>query len=188
MTQLEKSLSQDIEKWKKKCTELESENRYLNEKVNVLNNKIFGRKSEKTSVVFNADQLNLFNEAETEAKASAPEPEPNEIEVSGHKRRKKQQSHQQEILKSMPHEKVVFDVAPENQICSRCGGKLMPLGEKLIRTEVEFIPLQEAVGDVHIYYAHPYSSGAGGQRGACANLGTALGDCGARRGHHCWFL
>ena len=59
MTQLEKSLSQnvenlshDIEKWKNKCAELENQNRYLNEQVNAFRNRIFGRQSEKTGVIF----------------------------------------------------------------------------------------------------------------------------------------
>ena len=50
-----------------RITQLEEENQQLRQQVSVLQKHLFGRKSEKTSVVFDG-QINLFDEAEEEAK------------------------------------------------------------------------------------------------------------------------
>ena len=65
---------------------LSSEVQRLKEQNAFLRKNLFGRKSEKTKVVFDG-QINLFDEAEQEAKKSAPEPELQTVQE--HTRKKK---------------------------------------------------------------------------------------------------
>ena len=67
--------------------DLSSEVQRLKEQNAFLRKNLFGRKSEKTKVVFDG-QINLFDEAEQEAKKSAPEPELQTVQE--HTRKKKE--------------------------------------------------------------------------------------------------
>ena len=92
MTQLEESLTQEIKELRQKNADQDNKIRILEEQLYQLRKKLYGRRSEKTSVLSDATQLNLFNEAEVEAKAGAREPQLQETEVKAH-RRKKQKGH-----------------------------------------------------------------------------------------------
>ena len=83
---------------------LSSEVQRLKEQNAFLRKNLFGRKSEKTKVVFDG-QINLFDEAEQEAKKSAPEPE---LQTVQEHKRKKQTGQRREMLENLPHEKKVF--------------------------------------------------------------------------------
>lgn len=148
MTQLEESLTQEIKELRQKNADQDNKIRILEEQLYQLRKKLYGRRSEKTSVLSDATQLNLFNEAEVEAKAGAREPQLQETEVKAH-RRKKQKGHKEELISSLPHEKEVCDVPEEERKCPRHPGvSLVPLGEKLIRTEVRHIPAQIKVVEI----------------------------------------
>ena len=75
---------QDISEFKNRIKQLEQENKNLHESVEYLTRKLFGRKSEKTSVLFKG-QMSLFDEAEIEINPQAKEPTVEEIE--GYKRK-----------------------------------------------------------------------------------------------------
>lgn len=87
---------------------LKTENQMLKAQVAQLQKMVYGSRTEKTKRLFgdtDAEEINLFNEAEIEAKKNAPEPC---IEVPAHQRRKKQKNHLAEILASAPHEEHVI--------------------------------------------------------------------------------
>ena len=73
--------------------ELQSENQKLKQQVAHLQQHLYGRKSEKKTVLYPEEELmNLFDEAETEAKPSQPEPELTQT-VKEHQRKKKKIGH-----------------------------------------------------------------------------------------------
>lgn len=72
---------QEISKLENRIQKLEQENKTLHETVEFLTHKLFGRSSEKTSVI--TCQMYLFNEAEVESNASAPEPTLQEVSLMG---------------------------------------------------------------------------------------------------------
>lgn len=94
---------------KNRITQLEEENQRLQQQVSYLQKHIFGRKSEKTSVIFDG-QINLFDEAEQEAKKNAPEPDLQT--VKGH-RRKKTVGQREKLLADLLHEEKLYTLVPE---------------------------------------------------------------------------
>lgn len=93
---------QDVLKLENRIKQLEQENKTLHETVEFLTHKLFGRSSEKTSVI--AGQINLFNEAETEYSSSAKEPT---LEEVSNYRRKKFKGQKAELLKDISHDTVL---------------------------------------------------------------------------------
>ncbi|MEN6314191.1 MAG: IS66 family transposase [Clostridiaceae bacterium] len=131
-----------------KVIQLEQENKRLHESVEFLTRKLFGRSSEKTSMIFG--QANLFDEAETETDPKVPEPTLQEIE--GY-RRKKFKGQRMELLKDLPHDKIICKLDPLDLNCPQCDTALVEVGEEFIRTEVEYIPAKVRVID---YYRQSY--------------------------------
>jgi hypothetical protein len=68
------SVAEQIKMLENRILELEKENKLLLETVHHLTRKLYGRSSEKTSVL-TAGQMSLFDEAETEAHPKAEEPD-----------------------------------------------------------------------------------------------------------------
>lgn len=130
-----------------KIKELEEENRHLHETVDFLTRKLYGTKSEKTSVLGIEGQMSLFDEAETSADKNAPEPT---MECIGSYKRKKQQGHKEELLKDVPHFKRLCTLAEEERFCQTCGTPLRSVGEQFVRSEIEFIPAQLRVIDYYV--------------------------------------
>lgn len=128
---------------KNRITQLESENQRLQQQVSYLQKHLFGRKTEKTSVIFDG-QINLFDEVEQEAKKKSVEPD---LQTIREHRRKKTVGQREKLLEDLPHEEKLYTLAPEEQICKRCGAELVSMGKELIRTEVQFIPAQIKIID-----------------------------------------
>ena len=114
--------------------DLRAENEWLRHQVDFLKKSVFGSKSEK-KVFHNtedAEQLTLFNEAETEARCEEPE----EITVPEHKRKKKRS--RAEILKDLPVEEVVHEV--EDKTCDKCGSEMKTVGKEFVHDELVYVP------------------------------------------------
>ncbi|WP_373844676.1 IS66 family transposase [Clostridium sp.] len=133
---------------KNRIAHLEKENKTLHETVEFLTRKLFGRSSEKTSVI--TGQIGIFNEAEIESKSSAPEP--NLQQVSDY-RRKKFKGQRAELIKDIPHETVLCCLEEDERFCEKCGTPLKSIGKEFMRTEIEFIPAKVRVID---YYRESY--------------------------------
>ena len=113
----------------------------------------FGSKSEKT-MPEGCEEQQLFNEAELEASPKAAEPNvapDSSVEVKGHKRKKR--TSREEMLKDIPHEEKVCELPEERMNCDTCGTRLVAVGKKHVRTEVQRIPAQIKIVD---YYQMVY--------------------------------
>lgn len=139
------STAEQIAALKNRINELELENRRLHETVAYLTRKLYGRSSEKTSVL-SMGQVSLFDEAEVYADPQAPEPDLKE--VKGYIR-KKYKGQRADLLKDIPHDKRLCTLAKEDRYCEACGTDLVSVGEEFIRTEIEFIPARVRVIDYY---------------------------------------
>jgi transposase len=119
----------------------------LQEQVNLLLAKRFGRSSEKLP----ADQLGLFNEAE----ATAPrEPEPEAVvSVPAHRRAR---PGRKPLPEGLPRIEVVHELPAEERICAHDGEGLVEIGEE-ISEQLDIIPAQvRVVRHVRKKYACPH--------------------------------
>ena len=109
----------------------------------------FGSKSEKT-MPEGCEEQYLFNEAETEASPKAAEPDcspDSSVDVKGHKRKKR--GSREEMLKDIPHEEKICELPEDRMDCDVCGTRLVPVGKKHVRTEVQRIPAQIKIIDYY---------------------------------------
>ena len=135
---------------RKKAEELNKEIEYLQHQVDFLKKSVFGSKSEKKVLhtAEDAEQLTLFNEAETEARREEPE----EITVPEHKRKKKRS--RAEILKDLPVEEVVHEV--EDKTCDKCGSEMKTVGKEFVHDELVYVPAKMFIRKHYVeVYADP---------------------------------
>lgn len=137
------SSAEQIQRLENRISELEKENKLLLESVHHLTRKLFGRGSEKTSVL-TLGQVSLFDEVEVEAQPSAKEPDLNQVESY---RRKKAQGQRMELLKNLPHVKKLCTLIEDERFCEACQTPLVSVGEEFVRTQVDYIPAQLQVID-----------------------------------------
>jgi transposase len=137
---------QDTEQeYQKQIKELEQQVRLLREQVDFLTRKLYGTKSEKTSALEIEGQMSLFNEMESCAEPDAHEPDL--VEVEKHLRKRKYAGQREKLIKDIPRSKVLHTIDESEQICERCGGTMVKVGEEFVRTEVQFIPASLKVVD-----------------------------------------
>lgn len=139
------SATDQVKTLENRISELEQENKLLHDTVDYLKRKLFGRSSEKTSVL-SLGQMSIFDEAEIEANPAAPEPDLKEVQSY---RRKKFKGQRMELLKDIPHEKRLCTLVEEDRFCEACNTTLVSVGEEFIRTEIEFIPAKIRVIDIY---------------------------------------
>ncbi len=107
----------------------------LQEQIDYLTRKLFGKSSEKRNGDVEGQQ-NLFNEAEVEQ--TAPDPSEEEfITIEKHTRKKK--SSNAEKFGHLPVEEVLLDVDEDKRVCEKCGTALEYIGKEFVRQEVEII-------------------------------------------------
>jgi len=136
---------------------LTAENEELKRKLERLNELLlnaqrarFGQSSEKRDYVM-PNQLGLFNEAEAEQNAKEEEPTEETFTVKEHKRKKKRTV--EELTEDLPVREVVLKL-PEELLTCGCGAKMVPIGKKFLRQELDVIPKQ--VFKV-LYYTETYA-------------------------------
>ena len=138
-------MSATEQEYKNHIKELEQQVRLLKEQVDFLTRKLYGTKSEKTSTLEIEGQMSLFNEIETCADPDAHEPEL--VEIEKHLRKRKYTGQWEELVKNLPHSKVLHTIDEREQICDNCGSTMVKVGEEFVRTEVQFIPAKLKVID-----------------------------------------
>lgn len=138
-------MSTTEQEYKDHIQSLEQQIRLLKEQVDFLTRKLYGTKSEKTSVLDIEGQMSLFDEVEACADPDAAEP--TLIEVETHLRKRKYEGQRAELIKDLPHKKVVHALDDSEKFCEECGGPLTRVGEEFVRTEVLFIPAKLQVID-----------------------------------------
>jgi len=109
----------------------------LTELVLLLRKDKFGSSSEKTPKTDIGGQLNLFNEAETEASSDATEPIVHKVDGFY---RTETKTKREELIKNLPIEEFICDIAPDEKSCPRCGTELKVIGRETVREELEYIP------------------------------------------------
>lgn len=145
-----KTLQSTIESQNKTIELLREELKKVNENMEYLIKKLYGRKTEKTSaidgqLVISDIGLGLFNEAEKEVDSSVLEPVPFEEPIKktrkGYKRK--------DLFKDLPNQDQVFKLEVSQQDCPVHGNKLSVVGNKFLRSEIKYIPAEISV--VNIY-------------------------------------
>lgn len=126
------TLPEDVDTLKGMVIAYNDEIGFLKEQVNLLQHKLFGRKSEKLSV--GSGQLFLFNEAEATAAKEPARPE-EEIEVPAHQRRR---GHRKPLPDNLPRIETLHDLAEEQKQCS-CGAQKQRIGEE-VSEQLDIIP------------------------------------------------
>ena len=109
----------------------------LQEQVDYLTKKLFGRSSEKHISQIDG-QMSLFNEAEVECDDANPENVEDVIDVKSHTRKKKPTNN--EKYDGIPVRDVVVELPEVNRICPQCGSELEYIGKKFIREELQYVP------------------------------------------------
>ena len=115
----------------------------LEERIRLLTNEIFGRKSEKLPEP-DQKQLNLFGQAEPE-----PSPIAEEITVPAHTRKKRGRK---KLPKDLPVKEVIHDLAEEEKICD-CGVAMTRCGKDTAE-KLDIIPARmEVIRHIRYKYA-----------------------------------
>lgn len=145
-----KTLQDTIESQNKTIEGLREELKKANENMELLIKKLYGRKTEKTSVidgqlVINDISLGLFNEAEKEADLSVLEPVPFDEPVKRTRKGYKRKN----LFKDLPQQDHVYKLDESQRVCPIDGDSLSVLGKKFLRSEIKYIPAEISV--VNIY-------------------------------------
>ncbi len=133
-----KNLNALLESANKREEEHIKREQILQEQIDFLTKKLFGRSSEKRTDQIDGQMSfsDFFNEPELEK----TDPDPGEeefITVEKHTRKKK--TTMEEKFAGLPTEKVYLDVDEDKRICPECGTALKRIGEEYVRREIEII-------------------------------------------------
>jgi len=124
----------------------ESEIKILKEQIRLLQNKLFGRKSEKIESTSDECQLLLFDEV-AEDKSQDIDPE-DTIDVPGHKRRKRGRK---PLPADLPRIEIVHDLSDEEKICF-CGCRKSCIGEE-VSEQLDIIPARmQVIRNIRLKY------------------------------------
>jgi transposase len=130
-------LSDKVMQLEQQNAELNARVRWYEEQLRLSRHKQFSASSEKTE----AEQLNLFNEAEDTANPQAEEPT---LETITYQRRKKQTGQRAELLKDLPVEVIEYRLEEHEKVCPCCQGTLHEMSTQ-VRQELKVIPAQVSV-------------------------------------------
>jgi transposase len=128
-----------IEQLRKEIAELKTLVKYYEEQYKLLQQKRFGKSSEKTDP--RQKELPLFDEAENEADRHKPEPALERITYT----RRKRTGKKEDDLSGLPVETITHAIPEEERICPECGGVMHVMGHSEPRREIEIIPAQVKV-------------------------------------------
>jgi transposase len=116
------------------CVEYEQKIEYLEEQIRLLQNEIFGRKSEKPFFP-SRDQIPLFETPTVEPPAKESSDEL--IEVPGYTRKKRGRK---PLPEDLPRIEVIHDIPEEEKHCA-CGAELSRIGEDTCE-KLDYVPAQ----------------------------------------------
>ena len=133
-------LTQENTLLKEQIADLVTQVQLLTEQNKMLQQRLFGRKSE-TRLEVADDQLTLFNEAEIESDRALPEPELEQITYT----RKKQKGKREIDFSGLPVETLIYALPENERICPDCGNSLHLCGHDVIRRELVVIPAEYKV-------------------------------------------
>ena len=123
---------QRVERFREKVIRKQGDIERLEERLRRLLAHRFGRRSEK-----NADQFQLFNEAELLAEHAEP-PTEDAINVPAHTRKRRKTSHA--LPADLPRVEIAYELEASERHCS-CGKALVRIGEEVLE-QLAVIPQQ----------------------------------------------
>lgn len=126
---------------------LTTEIQLLNEKINYLTNKLFGRSKESLNHQENG-QLSLFEEPQN--LEETPMISPSTITVKSHQRHVGKKA---DKIKHLPKTDKDHILPLEEQFCDHCGSEMKDIGRTKIREEIQF---HQAMLDCLTHYQHTY--------------------------------
>ena len=122
----------------------------LTEQLAYLTQKLYGRKTEKSATILDGQLViqevaeGLFNEAEAYADPTAVEPDvfeqPLKKTRAGYKRKA--------FFEKLPVKEMLYTL-DEAQECPQCGDSLKKVGNKFVRSEINFIPAQLSILNIY---------------------------------------
>lgn len=144
--ELQKINASLVEEFAKKERFYETEIKILKEQIRLLQDKLFGRKSEKIKITSDEHQLLLFDEvAEETSQDFDPE---DTVDVPGYKRRK---SGRKPLPANLPRIDVVHDLSDEEKICF-CGCQKSCIGEE-VSEQLDIIPARmQVIRNIRLKY------------------------------------
>lgn len=123
----------------------------LREQIEYLNKKLYGTKSEKTSVldgqivIDEVFEYGQFNEAETSANLTEDIKE----DLPTKKASRKGYS-REKALGNLPREEKLYTLTDAEKVCSVDGDRLFPAGKKYLRTEIEYTPASLKLVEIYV--------------------------------------
>ena len=147
------TVSDQLDVFEKRITELEIENKRLHDTVAYLTKQLFGKRSEKTSSL-STGQVSLFDELppvfdETETEASPKVPEPDLQKEAANFAKTRYKGQRKDQLSQLEHVKKLYHRTEDDRLCDICGTALTVAGEEFVRSELEFIPAKVRVIDYY---------------------------------------
>jgi transposase len=128
---------------------------HLEEQVQLLRSKLYGKKSEKILTPKDVNQLALFNEAEIDLVVE-PEKSADEITVAPHTRKK---SGRKPLPQDLPRVDVTHDIADSEKQCE-CGCEKVCIGRETAE-RLDYVPPQiRVIRDIRLKYACKNCEGA----------------------------
>lgn len=160
-----KELRATNENLRKALAESQEREKNLQEQIAVMTRRMFGRSSEK-HMAQSEGQIDFFNEIEMEADKTPAEENPFveewiEEPDSGTKKTNKR-TPRKEMFKNCVVDENVIDLTPEERKCNNCGAEMEPIGKRVVREELVFVPAQLRVKrTVAIVYGCPECKASG---------------------------
>ena len=143
-----KDLRAVIEDLRKELAASKERERLLQEQIEGMNRRFFGRSSEK-HMVQSEGQLDFFNEVELEADKQQEEEFPYEAEPEllpgkGEQKRKPR-TPRKEMFKGLAVEEEIIDLPEDQRICTECGAELELIGQRIVRETLKYVPARLTV-------------------------------------------
>jgi transposase len=126
-----------IEEKDRKIAELEQQIKWFISQIRLSKHKQFGASSEQT----NANQMSIFNEAESNAELAVPEPKLTEVKAHYRKRTRLTTD---KLPEDLPIEIIEHELPPKEQVCPDCGSELHTMGKET-REELKIIPAKAII-------------------------------------------
>ena len=139
-----KELRATIEDLRKELAAGHERERLLQEQIETMTKRLYGRSSEKHMVQPDG-QLDFFNEVELEADKQPEEEYPYLSEAEKEKKKRKPRTLRKEMFKGLPVEEEVIDLLEGQKVCSECGTQMEVIGQRVVRETLKYVPARLTV-------------------------------------------
>ena len=149
------NLNSTVEDLRKALAESQAREKNLQEQIETMTRRLYGRSSEK-HMVQSDGQLDFFNEVELEADKQQEEQFPFETDpelgTEKEEKKRKPRTLRKEMFKGM---RIVdedpIELPEEEQYCDECGTKMIPMAPKLVREVLKFVPAQLTLHRIYVW-------------------------------------